>query len=146
MTRLFMKLGKDILSFKSEKSKALLPFLTVNFGLSTLVDADRMDAAGLDFPKRELVSAQNVENYVKTLSQNSRSRSDIDPRVIKARDLLFDNLACKAMNMPLESISFQLQLQQAMEKHLQRFTLRLNYAKAYGSRYQGQNCICCAFS
>ena len=122
---IFMKLGKDILSFKAEKSKAQLPFLAINFGLSTLVDADRMDAAGLDFPKRELVSARNVENYVKTLSQNSRRRSDIDPRVIKARDLLFDNLACKAMNMPLEEHIFSITAPTGYGKTLAAFHFAL---------------------
>lgn len=105
---IFMKIGKDILSFKAEESKAQLPFLAINFGLSALVDADRMDAVGLDFPRREFLSAQNVENYVKNLSQKSRNRSDIDPRVIKARDSLFSSLSYKAMSTPLEGNIFSI--------------------------------------
>ena len=122
---IFMNLGKDILYVTAEKSKAQLPFLTINFGLSALVDADRMDAARLDFPKRELVSAQNVENYVKTLSQNSKSRSDIDPTVIKTRDLLFDNLSCKAMNKSLEDHIFSITAPTGYGKTLAAFHFAL---------------------
>jgi CRISPR-associated endonuclease/helicase Cas3 len=122
---IFMNLGKDLLYFKGEKLKAQLPFLSVNFGLSVLVDADRMDAAGLDYPKREEISAQNIKNYVKTLSQNSSRGNDVDPTVIKARDLLFENLASKAMNVPLEGHIFSITAPTGYGKTLAAFHFAL---------------------
>ena len=131
---LIMNLGKDIASLKREKLKALLPFLTVNFGMSVLVDADRMDAAGLNFPKREYISAQNVENYVKTLSQRIRNRNDVDPRIIKARDLLFDNLAHKATSMSTGKNIFSITAPTGYGKTLAAFHFALKLREVLSSQ------------
>ena len=135
---LIMNLGKDIASYiaslKREKLKALLPFLTVNFGMSVLVDADRMDAAGLNFPKREYISAQNVENYVKTLSQRIRNRNDVDPRILKARDLLFDNLAHKAASMSTGKNIFSITAPTGYGKTLAAFHFALKLREVLSSQ------------
>lgn len=131
---IIMNLGKDMISLKTEKSDALLPFLVVNFGMSVLVDADRMDAACLNFPKRESVSACNVENYVKTLSQKSRTRNDTDPGIIKARDLLFNNLAYKATSMPNGKNIFSITAPTGYGKTLAAFHFALKLREVLSSQ------------
>jgi CRISPR-associated endonuclease/helicase Cas3 len=103
---LIMKFGKAVAALSKENrssfKESLLPFFAINLNLSVLVDADRMDAAQLDFPKRERIRTDNVENYVKNLSERSKKAKEVNLNVIKGRDLLFEILASKAAKMTLD--------------------------------------------
>jgi len=83
-------------------SEPLLPIYIINLNLSILVDADRMDAARLDFPKREAIRAQSVEDYVKDLSEHAKQMRKVDFDIVKGRDLLFEILSAKASSVSLD--------------------------------------------
>jgi len=80
----------------------LIPIFTINLSLSTLVDSDRMDAAQLDFPRRETIRTQSVEEHVKDLSKHAKQTRKADANVVKGRDLLFEILSRKASEISLD--------------------------------------------
>jgi CRISPR-associated endonuclease/helicase Cas3 len=79
--------------------KSLSPYLLLNLLFSMLVDADRMDAAGLTFPERHELDSNNVKNYVSLLSSSLRNKTD--PAVAGGRDKLFKKMAKMATTIPL---------------------------------------------
>ena len=79
--------------------KSLSPYLLLNLLFSMLVEADRMDAAGLTFPERHELNSNNVENYVSLLSRSLRNKTD--PTVAEGRDTLFKKMAKMAAKIPL---------------------------------------------
>jgi len=83
-------------------SNPLFPIFTINLSLSALVDSDRMDAAQLDFPKREAIRTQSVEEYVKDLSEKAKQTRKADANVVKGRDLLFEILSRRASEVSLD--------------------------------------------
>jgi len=80
----------------------LLPIFTINLSLSALVDSDRMDAAQLDFPKREAIRTHSVEEHVKDLSEYAKQTRKADANVVKGRDLLFEILSRRASEVSLD--------------------------------------------
>lgn len=103
--KLLMDLAQAVARLSRENqlsfSEPLLPIFAVNLSLSVLVDADRMDAAQLDFPKREVIRPQSVEGCVKDLSNKARLTNGADRNVINGRDLLFEILSAKASEVSL---------------------------------------------
>jgi CRISPR-associated endonuclease/helicase Cas3 len=79
--------------------KSLSPYLLLNLLYSMLVDADRMDAAGLTFPERHELDSNSVKNYVSFLSSSLRNKTD--PAVAAGRDKLFNRMAKMATRIPL---------------------------------------------
>jgi CRISPR-associated endonuclease/helicase Cas3 len=83
-------------------SEPLLPIFTINLSLSALVDSDRMDAAQLNFPEREAIQTQSVEEHVKDLSEHAKQTRKADSNVVEGRDLLFEILSRRASEVPLD--------------------------------------------
>jgi len=81
--------------------KNLTPFFLVNILFSVLIDADRMDAAGLSFPERREIASATVAAYVTQLSSESRLCKNASQTVVDGRDELFRMLSKKAMQIPL---------------------------------------------
>ena len=79
----------------------LTPFLIQNLLFSVLIDADRMDAAGLTFPERQEVVSSTCKKYVDQLSARSKLSKDADSTVSNGRDELFRILSEKAEAVPL---------------------------------------------
>jgi len=84
----------------------LTRFFLLNMLFSVLIDADRMDAAGLPFRKRREVSSKTVEAYVHGLSEASRRGRNADENVAQGRDELFRMLSEKAALVPLHQHVF----------------------------------------
>jgi len=80
----------------------LSPFFLLNLLFSVLIDADRMDAAGLPFRERQKVSSKTVEEYVHGLSETSRRDRNANQNVARGRDELFRSLSEKAALVPLD--------------------------------------------
>jgi len=88
---------------RNKFGNSFFPFFMTNLFLSVLVDADRMDAAQLPFPKREVVRAKDVEAYVRLISEHAKKLKDIDENIIEGRDLLFETLSKEASTISLDS-------------------------------------------
>ena len=103
--KFLMNLVRTAAQFSRETKRLytepLFPLFTVNLSLSVLVDSDRMDAAQLDFPAREVIQPQSVENLVRDLSKKARVSKGADPNVINGRDQLFEILSAKAEEVSL---------------------------------------------
>lgn len=88
--------------------KDLTPFFLVNLLFSVLIDADRMDAAGLPFSERREIAPNTVAVYVAQLSSTSRLYKNANQTVADGRDELFRMLSEKAMQIPLNRRIFSL--------------------------------------
>jgi len=84
----------------------LTRFFLLNMLFSVLIDADRMDAAGLLFRERQEVSSKTVEAYVHGLSKASRCGRNANENVARGRDELFRILSEKAALVPLHQRIF----------------------------------------
>jgi len=93
-------LGRDI---RKTFSGDPTPFFLLNLFFSTLIDADRMDAAGLSFPQREEIDPGTVVKYVNQLSKESKFSKSADRIVAQGRDHLFEVLGGKAAEIPLSN-------------------------------------------
>jgi CRISPR-associated endonuclease/helicase Cas3 len=128
---LTLEFGKTVARLAQEQHhtsrELLLPFFAVNLSLSTLTDADRMDAARLAFPAREDVRARDVEDYVRSLSEEAKKSKNVDYDVVKARELLFEILAKKASTIPVDRRVFSITAPTGYGKTLSglHFALRL---------------------
>jgi CRISPR-associated endonuclease/helicase Cas3 len=102
---LIMDFARNVGRLRDEQQRAfkdpMLPFFVLNLNLSRLIDADRMDAAQIDFPKREKVRPEDVEEYVKSLSNEAETK-EADDDIIKGRNLLFEMLSKKAAEVSID--------------------------------------------
>lgn len=85
----------------------LTPFFVLNLLFSVLIDADRMDAAGLSFSERQRITS-SLSAYVAQLSNQSRLHKKAEPTVAYGRDELFRIVTEKAMLAPLSQRIFSL--------------------------------------
>lgn len=87
---------------KTVSNEGLMPFFLFNSMFSALIDADRMDASGLSFPKRKIVESQSVKDHVASLSARKQNTDEADIAIIEMRNHLFKALSEKARNIPLQ--------------------------------------------
>lgn len=102
--------NQSVWSWDTDKffDKGLTPFFLLNLLFSILVDSDRMDAAGLTFPRRRETSSDRTTEFVKKLSDESRTYKNANSNVADGRDQLFKILSRKATKVSLDQHIFSL--------------------------------------
>jgi len=88
--------------------KELTPFFLMNLLFSVLIDADRMDATELSFPKRQLITSRTVATHVAQLSRQSKLHRNANQTVAYGRDELFRIVSERARSISLSQRIFSL--------------------------------------
>jgi CRISPR-associated endonuclease/helicase Cas3 len=127
-------------SFRRDKQIFKNPcnsFFILNALYSILIDADRMDAADLKFPKRTTLDSYTVLNYIKDLQNMDRNSRAAEFDVLEARKRLFFSISEKADDVSLDRHLFSLTAPTGFGKTLTGFyfALRLRERLAKNDRY-----------
>lgn len=88
---------------KIDREGQLSSYYLVNILFSSLLDADRLDAAGLTSPPlTNMVNAEMVSRHVENLANMSKSEHRAAPEILSIRKRLFEILAQKAQVTDLQ--------------------------------------------
>ena len=105
----FRDLVKDIGSINNySKKHGFASFYLGNLLFSALIDADRMDAAGVEPAPRRDMNAQIVKKYVERISIDCEQNGFVDPERLQMRQRLFSEIAQKAKTISLNKRIFSL--------------------------------------
>ena len=100
LNKLDLKRRSFILSLA--KLDQLYPYFIINMLFSILIDADRIDAANLNYDKLKILSPNidtiSIEKYIKKIENKAKAKAKFDNefRIIKLRSLVRDTVLKKA--------------------------------------------------
>lgn len=103
----------------------LAHYFILNILFSNLIDADRMDAAGLSFRDRRPLNGSAVSDYVKKLHKQKMTSNEAETGVLEVRKKLFEATSEKALNVPLDRHIFSLTAPTGFGKTLTGFNFAL---------------------
>lgn len=86
----------------SSKKYGFTPFYLENLIFSSLIDADRMDAAGVEYLPRRDINAEIVKNYAERISKEHEFNKSTSPERLGMRKRLFSEIELKAKNVSLD--------------------------------------------
>jgi len=105
----FFGLLKDIKTvFSYSKKYWLANFYLSNLLFSSLIDADRMDAAGIETPIRRDINVEIVKKYAEQISKEHEHSRLTNPERARMRSRLFSEMGVKAKNVSLDKRIFSL--------------------------------------
>jgi CRISPR-associated endonuclease/helicase Cas3 len=107
-------------------------YYTVNDLFSTLIDADRLDAAELKIPDRLFLPFETIQTNINRIQQRGRQNSG--RRVIKIREAIFSIVSSKAQNAALDQKLFSLTAPTGSGKTLTAFSFALKLRERSGDR------------
>jgi CRISPR-associated endonuclease/helicase Cas3 len=124
-----MKLFASVQTKRKNTSESLIPFFFTNALFSVLIDADRMDAANLQIPKRVPLEFENVRNYIRKISDKAKAILGHNSEVAKARDMLLQTVMSKVPELSSKDRIFSLTAPTGYGKTLTGFMFALNLRK-----------------
>jgi CRISPR-associated endonuclease/helicase Cas3 len=82
-------------TLKELVSSPVKAYFMTNMLFSALIDADRMNAAGLELQERALINYESIINYSQKIDQVNKERLGIDSPIIKLRTLVRETVIKK---------------------------------------------------
>lgn len=87
---------KKTFDISVKNMKPLFAYFIVNMLFSALIDADRMNAAGIEIQKRANINYESVLNYVNKIEENNSQKLGTESEIIRLRKIVQQTVLSKA--------------------------------------------------
>jgi len=116
-----LRCGGSFSNIKTKFKDPFAPYFILNTLYSSLIDADRMDAAGLSFLQRPSLDSSGVYEYVTKLQEEKTKSNDAETEVLATRRKLFNQISEMANCVPFDEHIFSLTAPTGLGKTLTGF-------------------------